>query len=193
MQTQFTFTGKGIFLRNIYSSGHSMDMFIILFFLQFSLANGQENAVKLFTKMDGTYDQFNESFDSKSIDGVLTIIYIPGSNDPFGKIYDKHKGKSLAKNALFIGGFKEIMIGFPEKKKREHLQDALQARYDKNFKILLDLESEIGEHLSIKGYTILTASKQDNKIIKLNDYGFDRIAFFNVLQAYLFETNINPQ
>lgn len=146
----------------------------------------QKNSSKLFEKMSDTYDQFGDRFDPGSVDDQLTIVYIPGNNDPFGRIYDKHKGKKIAEDVQFIGGFREIMIGMPADKKRAHLQEAFVSRYGKDhFTILLDLDSEIARMLSIQGYTILTISRKDDKIIRLEDFGFDRIAFFKVLNTYL--------
>lgn len=160
-------------------------IFTLFCCLPLGLLFAQKSTADLFAKMSQTYDQFNDTFDPESTTDQLTIIYIPGSNDPFGKIYDKHKGKKLASDTQYIGGFKEIMAGIAEKKKKEHLQEAFVSRYGKDhFTILLDLESEIGASLDIKGYTILEVSKKGEKIIHFEDFGFDRVAFFKALNGY---------
>lgn len=153
--------------------------------LMATFTNGQEiKASDVLMKLGLMPDQFNDTFDPNSIEDELTIVYIPGSNDPFVKIYDKRKGEKTIKDVMLVGGFGEMMSAFDDKMKKDHLQDALSARYTKGSKILIDLDSEMAESLSIKGYTILTISKRSNKIIHFMDYGFDRITFFKELKKY---------
>lgn len=161
----------------------SIAILICCMAINYSFAQGKMTI--LLDKIGQCYDQFNNQLDLNNLEDRLTIIYIPGSNDPFSKIYNKHKGKKIADNVQFIGGFKAMMKGWDSKKKKGHLQDAFQFRYGKeHFTILLDLESEIAELFSIKGYTILQISKKENKVINIKDYGFDRIEFFKDLKQY---------
>ncbi len=160
--------------------------FLILCLLLVYVSKAQNEVDLLFSKMKDTYDQFDKTFKPKPDADPITIIYIPGNNDPFGKIYDKHKGKKIIGNVQFIGGFKEIMRGAAEKPKRKHLQQAFQTRYGKNhFTILLDLESELAQIMSVEGYAIFQISSKENKLLSRNDFGFDRLAFFKALGKYL--------
>lgn len=160
-------------------------LFLGLGLLCCTLGRAQATVTDLLSKMGDTQHQFKDTFDPGALNDQLTIIYIPGSNDPFGKIYDKHKGKELTGNVQFIGGFREMMRGADPDRKRSHLQEAFRTRYGKeHFTILIDLESEIAQMLSIKGYSILGLSKKENRIISFRDYGFDRIAFFKDLKKY---------
>ena len=144
-----------------------------------------ENYEGLIQKMTYLYDQFNQPFDQNSLKEELTIIYIPGSHDPFHKIYDKHKGKKTLENVQFIGGFKEMMKGWDTSKKKGHLQEAFRVRYGKDhFSVLLDLESEIAALLSMDGYAIIKVSPIDGTLISKKIYGFDRVAFFKDLKKY---------
>ena len=153
--------------------------------LMATFANGQEvKASDVLTKLGLMPDQFDDTFDPNSVENELTIIYIPGSNNPFEKIYDKRKGEKITKKVLLVGGFGEMMNTMDDKMKKSHLQDALSARYTKGSKILIDLKSELAEMLSIRGYAIVTISKKRNKIINSIDYSFDRVAFFKALKAY---------
>ncbi len=144
-----------------------------------------DNLAAFWKQIGHTVDQFDSDFSLETVEDQLTIIYIPGSNDPFGKVYDKHKGKKIADKVQFIGGFKEMMKGWNPEQKKSHLQEAFQFRYGKDhFPILLDLESDIAQLLSIKGYTILKISKKDNKIIEQKSFGFNRMDFFKALKPY---------
>ncbi|MCB0629581.1 MAG: hypothetical protein R2824_33970 [Saprospiraceae bacterium] len=150
-----------------------------------SITIEQHDVSAILQKMDQTVDQFDDTFESKNWEDEISIIYIPGSNDPFGRVYDKHKGKKLVANTQFIGGFKEMMADWDPEQKKKHLQEAFRVRYGKDhFRILLDFESEIQARLKTAGYAIIRLSKKDRKIISRKDYGFDRIAFFKDLQPY---------
>ncbi len=147
--------------------------------------SGQEVAASdVFMKLSMLSDQFNDKFDPEQTDDKLTIIYIPGTNNPVEKIYSKSKAGKIIGNVLLVGGFKEMMKSFSYQAKKSHLQEALSTLYPKGSKVIIDMESELGEMLALKGYAIVTISKKQNKIINNKDYGFDRVEFFKALSIY---------
>lgn len=53
------------------------------------------------------------------------------------------------------------------------------------FSILLDLQSDMGKLLNVKGLSVVIISKAKNKIISSNDYAYDRKKFFEAINQYL--------
>ncbi len=140
----------------------------------------------IFRKLGDLYDQFNKAFDTKIVDDRLTIVYIPGKDNPFGRVYDKLKGKEIKEGIQFIGGFKEMMAKMDRDAKKKHLQEAFVHRYGKrHFTILLDLDSEIQEMLNLDGYGVIILAKKDGQVLEQLDFGTDRGGFFKELQQYL--------
>ena len=148
------------------------------------LTHAQGKASDVFRELNKMPDQFDEQYNGASVSDKLTLIYIPGTNNPFQKIYFKQKAAKIKDDVLLVGGFKEMMNAMSLESKRKHLQEALEIQYKEGSRILLDLESEIGKLLSIKGYSIITLSKKTDKVIAIDDYGFDRVAFFKELSKY---------
>lgn len=148
----------------------------------------QSDSKTILTELGTLVDQYNRSFNPESGE-KLTLIWVPGADDPFGKIYDKLKGRKLKKNSFvqFVGGFKESaarMGGDPASAKK-HIQEAMVFRYGDNyFPILIDIESKIASNLSTTGYSIITLSKKSNKIVSKVDCGTDRKKFFDLLNTY---------
>lgn len=155
-------------------------------FIMISFSYGQaRNASGIIAKLSTISDQFNDQFDPSMVSDSFTIMYIPGKNNVFAKVYDKYAGKQFADNVLFVGGFKQMMASMSEQSKKGHLQDALSSRYDReSITVLIDLQSEISEVLPVNGFTILTISKKANTITS-TEYGDDRLAFFTALDTYL--------
>ncbi|MEP5612184.1 MAG: hypothetical protein ABJP45_08035 [Cyclobacteriaceae bacterium] len=149
-----------------------------------TLSQAQIEASDVFTKLSQMPDQFDEMYDTGNVSDQLTLVYIPGVNTPFQKFYMKQKASKTKENVLLVGGFKEMMNAMSAEAKKKHLQEALSIQYKKGSTILLDLESELGQLLSLKGYSIVTISKKSNKVMNINDYGFDRVEFFKALAAY---------
>ena len=141
-------------------------------------------ATDVLARLEAMPDQFNKKFDSKGIDDKLTIIYIPGTNNPFEKFYFKSKAAKTKPDVLLVGGFDEMMNSMSYETKLKHLQDALSARYPKGSRVMIDMTSEVGKLLSTRGYTIVTISKKQNRVMDLRDFGFDRVAFFDALKEY---------
>lgn len=158
----------------------------ILIFLAFSSYGQNGKTKEVFNQLSNTYNQFNDKFDLDNIEDQVTFIYVPGTNDPFGKFYNRYTGKALKNNVICIGGFKEMMVKMNEAVKVQHLQDALKSRFkEASFSILIDSKSKVQELLSLNGYAIITLSKKSNKIILNENFGFDRAAFFKALKEYL--------
>ena len=89
---------------------------------------------------------------------------------------------------IFVGGFKEMMIGWDKKRKRSHLQDAFQARYGKDhFTILFDLDSELEVLLNANGLSIVELSTSEDKVTSNQTFGSDRVAFLKVLRTYFID------
>ncbi|MEP1095123.1 MAG: hypothetical protein ABJG78_08435 [Cyclobacteriaceae bacterium] len=148
------------------------------------LSHAQIKASDVFTKIGKMPDQFDEMYNGGDVADQLTLIYIPGINNPFEKFYMKQKAAKTKKDVLIVGGFKEMMNAMSFESKKKHLQEALSIQYKKGSTVLLDLESELGQLLSLKGYSIINVSKKKNQILSINDYGFDRVEFFKALAAY---------
>lgn len=127
-------------------------------------------------------NQFNDLFNPNIDADEITIIYIPGTNNPFEKIYSKSKASSIPGNVLLVGGFGEIMKMMSRESKRSHIQEALGQYYQKGSSVLIDLDSNLGKLLAIKGYSIFKLSITDRKIIEIKDYGFDRVEFFQAVK-----------
>ena len=162
------------------------EIFIVIILMSFTTSFAQQSVNNVLSKMADKYDQYDRKFNPHNFDNKLVIVYISGRNNPFSRIYDRHKGINIKENVQFIGGFRETIPGMPARKKREHLQQAFLVRYGKkHFPILLDLESEIAEMLSIKGNSIIIISKKDDKILSVDDFGDDRIQFFKSLSKYI--------
>ena len=148
-----------------------------------SVSYGQAQPSEIFKKMDGLYDQFNKAIEVDDISGEITLIYIPGNDNPFGKVYDRHKGVKFKQEVQFIGGFAEMMNAMSKEAKKKHLQDAFQSRYGKqHFTILLDLDSDVQKVLGNKGYAIVKISSDGKRVISNQDFGGDRAAFFQALK-----------
>lgn len=153
-----------------------------------AFAHSQDIEVsELLSKLGSFTDQFNATYDIAEVNDEITLIYIPGINNPFVKIYSKKKAAYTKENVIVVGGFKEIVNMMTSGNKKEHLQKALAIHYKKGSSILVDMKSEIEKLLPITGYSITVLSKKENKIISINDYGFDRVEFFKALKK--FETN----
>lgn len=149
-----------------------------------SLSQAQVKASDVFTELNKMPDQFDEQYDAAGVSDKLTLIYIPGVNNPFEKIYFKQKAAKTKGDVLLVGGFKEMMNTMSFESKKKHLQEALAIQYKKGSRILIDMESKLAKVLSIKGYTIVTLSKEKGQVIVVEDYGFDRVAFFKALSKY---------
>ena len=147
----------------------------------------QVKASEVFSKLSELTDQFDNAYDAAEVTDKLTLIYIPGTNKPFEKIYLKQKASKVKNNVLLVGGFKEMMGLMTRESKKEHLSGALGLQYKKGSTILVDMDSELGQLLEVGGYSIITLSKVKNKIVNLNDFGFDRVAFFKELKKYEIE------
>ena len=144
---------------------------------------GQTSSKELTGELNKLVDQYNKPY-GKTDQSQLVVIYVPGANNPFDKIYDKLKDKKLvqAKNIQFVGGFKEIVTAMNASKEmaQSHIQEAMIARYgDQHFTILHDMESKIEQLLKLKGYAIITVKK--NKMEKIEQFEFDRIKFLDAL------------
>lgn len=157
----------------------------MIFCCAFHCIYAQQSSTKVIQKMESLVDQFDQTFDATKQSDQLLLVFVPGSNDPFAKVYDKHKEKAVLPGVQFIGGFKEMMIGMDEDKKRKHLQDAYLFRYGKtHFPILLDLNSEVAQLLSIDGYGIIQIDLKNKVITDIKSFDFDRVEFFKALQPY---------
>jgi len=146
-------------------------------------AHAQAPASDIFQLLKEMPDQNNQSFDPVDLGDEAVIIFVPGAENPFQKFYTKKKAAQLKPNALLVGGFKEMMNNMSPGAKKKHLQEALAMRY-KEGQMLLDLDSKLGELLSLQGYSIIRLSKKENKVLEINDFAFDRVAFFKALQKY---------
>jgi len=156
----------------------------LLFMAVLTAAQPRPSANDVRNKLKNFYDQFNNKL-NEDLSKNLVIVFIPGSNDPFAKIYDKHKDKKLAEHVQFVGGFKEIMTNMDPEQKKKHLQEAFVQRYGKDhFTILLDLNSELANMLKFDGYTII---KVNGKSVDVKSYDFDRIEFFKDLNSYFIQ------
>ncbi len=162
-----------------------MKKLILILLCGFLIQSGyaQVKASDVFEKLGKMPDQFDNLYDTKVTD-KLTLIYIPGTNNPFEKIYNKRKAAKTIGNVVLVGGFKEMMNSMSYDTKKDHLQDALSIRYKKGSTILIDMDSELAQLLSISGYSIIKLSRNENKITEVNDYGFDRVEFFKNLGTY---------
>jgi hypothetical protein len=110
-------------------------------------------------------------------------------DDPFTKVYDKWKSKQWKEaDVQVVGGFREMLSagghgGASANGMKSHIQEAMIARYGKDhFPILLDMQSEIGSTLELKGFSIVIFDK--NRMEKKEDFGSDRKKFFDAIQTY---------
>jgi hypothetical protein len=113
---------------------------------------------------------------------------VPGGDDRLQKIYDKLKDKTFnsAMPVQFVGGFGELGDGHGGGMSIDHLTNGFKSRYgEKYFSILLDLQSDMGKLLNVKGLSVVIISKAKNKIISSNDYAYDRKKFFEAINQYL--------
>lgn len=156
-----------------------------------SFSHAQIKASEVFDQLKKMPDQFDDAYDPTEIKDQLTLIYIPGSNNPFQKIYMKQKAAYLKDNVLLVGGFKEMMGMMSIESKKDHLQEALALQYKKGSTILIDMDSELGQLLNINGYSIITISKDKNEVLSIEDFGFDRVEFFKKLKEYEIQQNDN--
>ncbi len=161
-----------------------MFMIISSFLLMSTFIVHGQKATDVFLKLEAMPDQFNNMYEASSVNDELTLIYVPGTNNPFQKIYFKQKAAQTIDNVLLVGGFKEIMNAMSREAKRKHLQEALSIQYKRGSKILIDMDSELGQLLELKGYSIVTISKSKNAVTDVQDFGFDRVAFFQALKLY---------
>jgi hypothetical protein len=154
-----------------------------------SHCHAQSDAKTILNKMATLVDQYNKNFDKNAVKDQLIIIYIAGGDDPFQKIYDKLKGKLINSKipVQFVGGMAELAASHGGGTMSPgHLQEAFIFRYgSSHFPILIDLQSDVGKLLNVKGLSVVTISKSKNKIISSNDYAYDRIKFFKDINQYL--------
>jgi hypothetical protein len=168
-----------------------MKYFLLSIFLSActSHCHSQDKARPILNRMENLSDQYNKKFSSTRITDRLVIIYVPGGDDPLQKIYDKLKGKILnsAMPVQFVGGFGELAADHGGGgMSTSHLINGFRSRYSSDyFSILLDVNSDIGKALGVKGLTVAEVSKKNGNIIKLNDYGYDRKRFFEDINQYL--------
>lgn len=159
---------------------------LLLFLASITPAFAQNTPIEILGKMDTLYNQFDNTFESSRVGEELVIVYIPGKDNPFGKVYDRHKDKKLTDDVQFVGGFKEMMNNMSKDSKKKHLQEAFVSRYgNQHFTILLDLDSDVQRMLGNEGYTIAKISKKTNRVLSKQDFGTDRAAFFKALNNYL--------
>jgi hypothetical protein len=168
-----------------------MKYFLLSIFLTActSHCHSQDMARTILSRMEALGDQYNKKFSAARVQDRLVIIYIPGGDDPLQKIYDKLKGKifSTAIPVQFVGGFGELAADHGGGgMSTSHLINGFRSRYDDNyFSILLDVQSDIGKALGVKGLTVAEISRKNGKVIRLNDYGYDRKKFFEDINQYI--------
>lgn len=168
-----------------------MKFLFITFFLIgcASHCNAQGDAKTILYKMSGFVDQYNKNFDVEAVKNKLVIIYVAGGDDPFQKIYDKLKDRVLtsAIPVQFVAGLAEVGTSHGGGSiSASHIQTAFKSRYgSSHFPILIDVKSDMGKLLGVKGLSVVIISKSTNKIISSNDYGYDRKKFFQNINQYL--------
>lgn len=160
-----------------------------------SFGSKAQSLDKVYGVMSPLTDQFNKTFAAPTDE--LVIIWVPGNDDPFNKIYEKWKGKTFtsSKNVQVVGGFKEMVSqnsghgGSSVESIKKHIADALISRYGtKHFPILLDMNADLGSTLSLSGLSIIVVSKKTNAIKSKTDFGSDRKKFLDEVNTYF-----NPQ
>jgi hypothetical protein len=158
----------------------------LLIFFNVALCIAQSSPEKVVDNLSTMTDQYDKAFTQNAFKEKLTLIYVNGIDDPFSKVYDKLKGKTLIKGngVLFAGAFKDIMPGVDHGPKQKHLAEAMVSRYGKDhFSILFDLDNKLVKDLALKGLSIVTITKGTNKV-KITDFGDDRKKFFDAINSY---------
>lgn len=156
------------------------------------VAHGQADSKVLFNELVNLTDQYGHPFDKSKVNDRLVIIFVSGADDPFTKVYDKLKGKSLKNNSevQFVGGFDEMLSagghgGSDDAGMKSHIADAFISRYgEKHFSILIDMKSSVAKRAKITGLSVIILSTKSNKIERLTDYGTDRKKFFDAINPY---------
>lgn len=166
-----------------------MKCFQSIFFLLFCLqtVSAQTEWELIQRKLTSLTDQFDKPFTARQ--DRLVLIYVPGADDPFTKVYDKWKSKQWKDAAVqVVGGFQELVSehghgGANSQGMKGHIREAMNARYGRNhFSILLDMQNEVARELGLKGFSILIMSRRG--IEKKEDFGNDRKQFFDAIQTY---------
>ena len=130
-------------------------------------------------------DQYGNTFDRSKLKDKLTIIYVSGPDNPFERVLDKLKDKTLLnpEEVLVVVGLKDQMPGTPVDTKRGHVKDGILSQYGKkHFRIMLDLESKLAAKLNIKSWSIITVGKGTSPTVK--DYADDRKGFLDETKKY---------
>jgi hypothetical protein len=163
-------------------------LILVSIFLIACQTMAQPKSSEVIQLIESLSDQFdnNHKFNGETI----TVVFVPGVDDPFTKVYDKWKDKSWQPDAKItvVGGFKEMLAGgghgAPSDGIKKHVQDAFIARYGKgHFPILIDLMSETGVMLGVKGLSIIKINVKTKTIESIQDFGDNRKKFFD---------NVNP-
>jgi|GEM_PF-6058958 len=152
--------------------------------LAFTTAFAQVDSDKVLTPMGQLVDQYNVAFD-KNVKGTFTVVYVPGADDPFTKVYGKFKGKKQTeKNMIFVGGFAAMFDAeWTPAMMKSHLQKGITDAYGKDsFRILLDLEDKAQKALNVK--TIAIIKLKAGKIAEVKEYGENRKEFLDVVSTY---------
>jgi hypothetical protein len=156
------------------------------------VAHAQPDSKSLLSELGNLTDQYDHPFDKAKGNDKLVIIFVSGGDDPFTKVYDKLKGKSLKNSSevQIVGGFEEMLSagghgGSDDSGMKSHISDAFISRYgDKHFSILIDMKSSVAKKASVKGLSVIIMSKKSNKVESLTDFGTDRKKFFDAINPY---------
>jgi hypothetical protein len=142
-------------------------------------------SAQVLDKLSTISDQYGDRFDP-NIKGEIKLIFIEGSNAMMAEIYSKFKGKRLVNKVTIVGGMANLMPGVDTKVKYDHLSDGFQSDRGlgmEGYSILFDMSSATLTMLELNKYTIVTISKQENKM-NIEDFGSNRIEFLKAVKIY---------
>lgn len=150
----------------------------------FSFGQGP-TAEQVLEKLSTITNQYGDNFDP-NIKGEIKLIFIEGSNTMLQEIYSKFKGKRLVDNARIVGGMANVMPGVDANAKYNHMTDGFKSDMGlgkDGYSISFDMRSETLKMLDLKKYSIVSISKQNNKV-DIEDFGSNRIEFLKAAREY---------
>jgi len=149
---------------------------------------GQETEISnILSKLSEIRDQYGNNFNPNEANKGLTLILVEGTNNSFGEIYAKFKGKKLAENVLVVAGWKDVMPDTEYNSKYKHMSDGFKSDEGlgkDGYSILFDLNSESLKLFRIEGRYAMANVDPDRNQMKIENFGSDRIEFLNAIRKF---------
>lgn len=158
-----------------------LNLIVLVLMIAPTVSQAQTESDAVIKVLTTLVDQYDKLFVTNG-KSAITLVYVPGSDDPFGKVFSKYAGKKLKDgNTVMAGGFKQL--GPPDK---SHLQGGITSQYGKDcYRIILDLDSKVETLLNLKGRSIIILEPGKKAVVK--DFGENRKEFLDAVNPYFSE------